>query len=173
MKILNDDAVRSGEDALRNSSRDLNAVLDRVSRACRAPEPTPQPSVPQPSTLDAHPYRVTTRPAPLPRADWSARLRAAAVVGCILLASGTIAATCGSMPPVSGCTPFTQRCNPATGRPEVCSATQRWQPAGNLSCVAVGGVCAVDDAGVAYCGRAPDGGTPDAGDSAAAEGGAP
>ena len=63
---------------------------------------------------------------------------------------------CPRLPPVSGCTPFTQQC--VNGMPHVCSATQRLEPAGDVSCVAVGGVCVVS-AGVAHCAPAPaDGG---------------
>lgn len=64
---------------------------------------------------------------------------------------------CSRLPPVSGCAPTSQRCGPS-GYPEVCSASQRWEPAGDVSCVAVGGVCVVS-AGVAHCAPAPaDGG---------------
>lgn len=66
---------------------------------------------------------------------------------------------CPRLPPVSGCTPTAQRCGPS-GHPEVCSASQRWEPAGDVSCAAVGGVCVLE-AGVAHCAPAPsDGGDP-------------
>lgn len=53
------------------------------------------------------------------------------------------------LPPVSGCAPRSMRC--AADRPEVCSASQRWEPAGDLPCARVRGVCVVSDAGVAHC----------------------
>lgn len=59
-----------------------------------------------------------------------------------------------SLPPVAGCTPGASRCS--ADRPEVCSATQRWEPVGDESCAAVGGVCVVGDGAVAHCGRAVD-----------------
>ena len=73
-----------------------------------------------------------------------------------LLALGAVTG-CPRLPPVSGCTPTAQRCGPS-GYPEVCSASQRWEPAGDVSCVAVGGVCVLAD-GVARCAPA-DGGAP-------------
>jgi hypothetical protein len=60
------------------------------------------------------------------------------------------------LPPVSGCTPRTWACR--DGRPHVCSATQRWEPAGDLACAAVGGVCVVPDGGPAHCAAPADGG---------------
>ena len=60
---------------------------------------------------------------------------------CLLLALG--AAGCPKLPPVSGCTPSAWRCSP-DGRPEVCSASQRWEPAGDRSCASVGAVCVVE-----------------------------
>ena len=59
------------------------------------------------------------------------------------------------LPPVSGCTPGAQRCE-ADG-PEVCSASQRWHRAGDVTCAAVGGACVVRN-GIAVCARATDGG---------------
>lgn len=54
------------------------------------------------------------------------------------------------LPPVSGCAPFEQSCSPE-GTPRVCSASRRWEPAGDVSCAAVGSVCGVSDAGIARC----------------------
>ena len=81
----------------------------------------------------------------------------AIVVGLsVVLPLGIALTGCPKLPPVSGCAPMSQRCS-ASGAPEVCSASQRWEPAGDLACAAVGGACVVDDAGVASCTRA-DGG---------------
>ena len=65
---------------------------------------------------------------------------------------------CPKLPPVSGCTPASQSCR--DGVPHVCSATQRWEPAGDTSCAAVGGVCVVGDSGLAHCATVSDGGSP-------------
>ena len=65
-----------------------------------------------------------------------------------------------SLPPVAGCTPGTSRCS--DDRPQVCSATQRWEPVGDEACAAVGGVCLVRDGG-AHCGRVVDGGASEGG----------
>lgn len=64
-----------------------------------------------------------------------------------------LAALCGCprLPPVSGCNPTAQSC--IGDRPHVCSASQRWEPAGDLACSAVRGVCLVTG-GVARCGAA-------------------
>ena len=59
---------------------------------------------------------------------------------------------CPHLPPVSGCAPTAQSC--IEGRPHVCSASQRWEPAGDVVCR---GACVVGDAGIAHCAPA-DGG---------------
>ena len=64
-------------------------------------------------------------------------------------------AACPRLPPVSGCTPSAWRCSP-DGRPEVCSASQRWEPAGERACASVGAVCVVER--TAHC-AARDAGT--------------
>jgi len=62
------------------------------------------------------------------------------LISCALLCG------CPKLPPVSGCTPLAQSCR--DGIPHVCSATQRWEPAGDVACA-----CVVTDAGVAICVR--------------------
>lgn len=52
------------------------------------------------------------------------------------------------LPPIAGCTPAAQSCR--ADRPHVCSASTRWEPAGDRTCASVGGVCIVSD-GVAHC----------------------
>jgi hypothetical protein len=61
------------------------------------------------------------------------------------------------LPPVVGCAPTAQSCR--DGRPVVCSASTRWEPAGDRTCASVGGVCVVTG-GVAHCALASDGGAP-------------
>ena len=88
--------------------------------------------------------------------------------GALALAAILALACSPSLPPVAGCTPGTQRCH--DDAPEVCSASQRWEPAGTARCADVGGVCVVRGA-VARCGRAPapgDAAAPAALDAAAA-----
>ena len=75
----------------------------------------------------------------------------------VVLPLGVALMGCPKLPPVSGCAPMSQRCSPA-GAPEVCSSSQRWEPAGDLSCTAAGGVCVVGDGGIAHCAPAQDGG---------------
>lgn len=67
----------------------------------------------------------------------------------LLFAACALMLGCPKLPPVSGCTPLAQSCR--DGIPHVCSATQRWEPAGDVACA-----CVVTDAGVAVCVR--DGG---------------
>lgn len=67
-----------------------------------------------------------------------------------LLILACLAIGCPRLPPVSGCTPTSQRCDGL--RPQVCSASQRWEPAGDVPC---DGVCVVT-AGVAHCATAPE-----------------
>ena len=81
-------------------------------------------------------------------------------VGAVLVAIGLVGLALDGchprLPPVSGCTPAAQSCR--DDRPYVCSASTRWEPAGDRTCASVGGVCVVSS-GVAHC--APvDGGAP-------------
>jgi hypothetical protein len=62
---------------------------------------------------------------------------------------------CPHLPPVSGCEPTAQTC--IQDSPHVCSASQRWERAGDLTCAAVGAVC-VTTSGVARCVAATDAG---------------
>lgn len=98
-------------------------------------------------------------PAPTPttngqsggaRLDLVAWIVATCVVGAAI---GAVLLGCPRLPPVSGCAPTSQACH--NGRPVVCSASQRWEPVGDLACSAVGGACVVNDAGVAHCAPAP------------------
>ena len=68
---------------------------------------------------------------------------------------GALIAGCPRLPPVSGCQPEAQTC--IADSPHVCSASQRWHRAGDLTCTQVGAVCLVAG-GRAYCGAAADGG---------------
>lgn len=77
--------------------------------------------------------------------------------GALALAAMLALACSPSLPPVAGCTPGAQRCH--DDAPEVCSASQRWEPAGTVPCADVGGVCVVRGA-IARCGRAPAFGGP-------------
>ena len=63
-----------------------------------------------------------------------------------------------ALPPVAGCVAGVYRCAPS-GAPEVCSASSRWEPAGDRSCASVGAVCVVDDGGPAHCAPAVDAST--------------
>lgn len=83
---------------------------------------------------------------------------ALARVGAVLLAIGLIGLALDGchprLPPVSGCTPTAQSCR--DDRPYVCSASTRWEPAGDRTCASVGGVCVVTG-GVAHCALADAG----------------
>lgn len=59
-----------------------------------------------------------------------------------------LAACRPNLPPVAGCVPGASSCQ--GDRPAVCSASQRWQPVGDVSCAAVGGEC-VTDGVAAHC----------------------
>ena len=85
---------------------------------------------------------------------------ALARLGAVLVAIGLVGLALDGchprLPPVSGCAPAAQSCR--NDRPHICSASQRWEPAGDRTCASVGGVCVVTG-GVAHC--APvDGGAP-------------
>lgn len=94
LKVIKESAVADGEGALREASDRVHAVLDRITGRSRASVPAQAPEPILARTTEPS-RRVTTKPAPLPRADWSARLRAAAIVTCVLLACGSLGATCG------------------------------------------------------------------------------
>lgn len=112
--------------------------------------------------LVGRPVHEDTPPPPQPRAAERGSARPGALLVVVVLLWAGLAVElqgCPRLPPVSGCTPTSQRCGPS-GHPEVCSASQRWEPAGDVSCAAVGGVCVLE-AGVAHCAPAPsDGGAP-------------
>lgn len=80
----------------------------------------------------------------IPSRDSLARaaLRLALVV-LVAVGAGVCTSGCPRLPPVSGCTPQSYRCT-ESGRPQVCSSTQRWQPIGDEPCSAGGAVCVVD-----------------------------
>ena len=67
----------------------------------------------------------------------------------LLLAVALVAACRPNLPPVSGCTPGASSC--VGDSPAVCSASQRWQRAGDVSCAAIGGECVAPDGGPAHC----------------------
>jgi hypothetical protein len=67
----------------------------------------------------------------------------------LLLAAALVVACRPNLGPVAGCTPGASSCQ--GDRPSVCSQSQRWQPAGDVTCAAVGGACVVGDAGLAHC----------------------
>lgn len=97
-------------------------IADAVQRATQAPPP---PSDPQ---------RGAVRVGAL-----------LAICGAVVVASmvGAVLTGCPRLPPVSGCTPRAYRCTDS-GRPEVCSSSQRWEPIGDEPCSAAGNVCMVD-----------------------------
>jgi hypothetical protein len=87
-----------------------------------------------------------------------ATVRALAAVVVVLAVGapmGALIAGCPRLPPVSGCQPEAQTC--IADSPHVCSASQRWHRAGDISCSAVGGQCLVAG-GRAYCAPLADGG---------------
>lgn len=135
MKLLNDSRIEDGLRALESATRRVGAVCDSVTarRAASAPAPREQPA------------RVgrTTQPTPI-------RPRTPTPIGLALIVVGAaVTVACPRLPPVSGCTVGTMICE--GDRPRVCSASQRWEPAGDVTCHAVGGACALNDAGVAHC----------------------
>jgi len=73
----------------------------------------------------------------------------------LALAFALSSAACPHLPPTSGCEPTAQTC--IAGSPHVCSASQRWERAGDLACAAVGASCLVLE-GVARCVPATDAG---------------
>ena len=81
-------------------------------------------------------------------------------LACALLGLAVLLAPAGchpQLPPVSGCTPHAMACR--GDLPHVCSSSQRWEPAGDTTCAAVGGSCVISDAGVAFCAPLVDGGS--------------
>lgn len=93
---------------------------------------------------------------PSQRGSVSLRALLAVVVGLsVVLPVGVALSGCPRLPEVSGCQPEAQTC--IGDRPHVCSASQRWHRAGDLSCGAVGGVCTVLG-GRAYCAPSADAG---------------
>lgn len=99
--------------------------------------------------------RETREPATHPDPFTPLALLVAIVLAAVVIA---LVGCHPRLPPVSGCTPRVFDCR--DGRPVVCSASQRWEPAGDVSCSAVGAVCVVRDGGaLAMCERARDAST--------------
>lgn len=85
-------------------------------------------------------------PAPREGERGTVRVGALLVIsGAVIVATlaGALLTGCPRLPPVVGCTPLAYRCTDS-GRPEVCSSTQRWEPIGDEPCGAAGAVCVVD-----------------------------
>ena len=148
---------------------ELAALQRRVSES----HAVTSPGVAHPAQIFAPVFdpsvRQTIAPevvAQLPRDDGQrgsvdARALLAVVVALsVVLPLGVALSGCPRLPPVSGCQPEAQTC--LDDAPHVCSASQRWHRAGDLSCAAVGGVCTVMG-GRAYCAPVADAGT-DVGD---------
>ena len=71
----------------------------------------------------------------------------------LILAALALAACRPNLGPVVGCTPGAASC--VDGAPAICSASQRWQRAGDVRCAEVFGRCVVTDAGTAHCAPLP------------------
>ena len=98
-------------------------------------------------SIFAPPARDTVVPPP-PSDPQRGAVRVGALLvicGAVVVASvvGAVLTGCPRLPPVSGCTPRAYRCTDS-GRPEVCSTSQRWEPIGDEPCSASGNVCVVD-----------------------------
>ena len=85
-----------------------------------------------------------------------ATVRRHAIVAIVAIATALLApAGCHpQLPPVSGCAPHVYACH--DGAPYVCSASRRWEPAGDIA--PCPGACTINDAGVAFCAPLVDGG---------------
>ena len=68
---------------------------------------------------------------------------------------GAASVACPKLPPTANCTPLAHSCR--GDRPSVCSSAQRWEPAGDVACSAVGAVCQEEE-GRAFCARVTDAG---------------
>jgi hypothetical protein len=150
MKLLNDPQIESSLRALERATARTNDVC-QTTRAGRPANPrgTATRSTPTPAMGVARASAPTpTRPARL-----GTRVVGVVGVGGGVVVVGLLASVsgCPRLPPVSGCTVGTMSCE--GDRPRVCSASQRWEFAGDRPCSAVGGVCVVDDVGTAHCGR--------------------
>jgi len=88
------------------------------------------------------------------------RLTPAALLVAVLLAVlvAALVACHPRLPPVSGCTPYARRCA-AVGF-EVCSASRRWEPVGDMAC---DHGCELLDGGRVRCAAAPDASVSDGG----------
>ncbi len=135
-----------------NSLRFARAVGPDVLKALRAAwavlrgTPWGARVAPAVDAVDAALPRETQAPPPSDPQAGAVRVGALLVIcGGVLLATlaGAVLTGCPRFPPVSGCTPRAYRCTDS-GRPEVCSSSQRWEPIGDEPCSAAGNVCVVD-----------------------------
>lgn len=135
-----------------NSLRFARAVGPDVLKALRAAwavlrgTPWGARVAPAVDAVDAALPRETQAPPPSDPQAGAVRVGALlAICGAVVVASvvGAVLTGCPRLPPVSGCTPRAYRCTDS-GRPEVCSSSQRWEPIGDEPCSAAGNVCVVD-----------------------------
>lgn len=152
-----------------NSLRFARAVGPDVLKALRAAwavlrgTPWGARVAPAVDAVDAALPRETQAPPPSDPQAGAVRVGALlAICGAVVVASmvGAVLTGCPRLPPVSGCTPRAYRCTDS-GRPEVCSSSQRWEPIGDEPCSAAGNVCVVDR--TAHCAPIPVTGSADGG----------
>lgn len=161
--------IASQAEELTRLRESLAALQRRVSES----HAVTAPGVAHPAQMFAPVFDPTARQtiapevvAQLPRegehghTSLSALLATVALLG-IVAAVGLMAMGCPRNPPVSGCQPEAQTC--ISGRPHVCSASQRWHVAGDRTCSSIGGVCTVLG-GRAYCAPVADAGAADGGE---------
>lgn len=118
----------------------LPGAINRAVRGAGLPSIFAPPSI-------VRETRETQAPPP-PREGERGTVRVSVMLslsGAILVAclAGAALSGCPRLPPVSGCTPQAYRCTDS-GRPEVCSSSQRWEPIGDSPCAASGAVCVVE-----------------------------
>ncbi len=129
----------------------LREALAALQRRVSESHAVTAPGVAHPAQMFAPRFE---EPSDGQRGSVSLRALLAVVVGLsVVLPVGVALSGCPRLPEVSGCQPEAQTC--IGDRPHVCSASQRWHRAGDLSCGAVGGVCTVLG-GRAYCAPSAD-----------------
>lgn len=141
VKLLNNPRIDA---ALRAMDRATARALD-VNQSARARRPANPCAVERSTPTPCMGVASPSEPTPRLHGERTSVVGVVGVVGVLLVS----AAGCPRLPPVSGCTVGSMSCE--NDRPRVCSASQRWQPAGDRPCSYVGGVCVVDGAGTARC----------------------
>ena len=99
--------------------------------------------------IEGEPKRGAAQPGAPVKREGFARLSLLVPVAVVCFAAALALQGCPPWERPACGSPRAYQC--VNGQPHVCSPSQRLTPIGDQPCAAIGGACALDDAGVAHC----------------------